>query len=43
MSWNILIAGYVKNGDLETARKLFDEMPARNVATLNAMVAGLTN
>jgi len=43
MSWNILIGGYIKNGDLETARKLFDEMPARNVATWNAMVAGLTN
>lgn len=43
MSWNILIGGYIKNGDLETARKLFDEMPARNVATWNAMIAGLTD
>uniref|UniRef100_A0A0A9D8K0 DYW domain-containing protein n=1 Tax=Arundo donax TaxID=35708 RepID=A0A0A9D8K0_ARUDO len=43
MSWNILIGGYIKNGDLGTARELFDEMPARNVATWNAMVAGLTN
>lgn len=43
MSWNILIGGCIKNGDLGSARELFDKMPTRNVATWNAMVAGLTN
>lgn len=41
MSCNILINGYFSNGDWVSARKMFDEMPERNVATWNAMVAGL--
>ncbi|CAN0878749.1 Pentatricopeptide repeat-containing protein At2g41080 [Linum grandiflorum] len=40
MSGNILINGYVQAGDLEGARKVFDEMPERNLATWNAMVTG---
>ncbi|XVF72072.1 hypothetical protein PTKIN_Ptkin12aG0092000 [Pterospermum kingtungense] len=40
MSCNILIKGHLQVGDLEGARNLFDEMPARNVATWNAVVAG---
>lgn len=43
MSYNILIGGFVQNGDLNSARKLFDEMPKRNVATWNAMVTGYTH
>ncbi|GMP67596.1 hypothetical protein CsSME_00027530 [Camellia sinensis var. sinensis] len=39
MSCNILIGGFIQNGDLESARQVFDEMPERNVATWNAMVA----
>ena len=42
MSCNILINGYFRKGDWESARKVFDEMPERNVATWSAMVAGLT-
>ncbi|CAA6655084.1 unnamed protein product [Spirodela intermedia] len=42
MSSNILIGGFIQNGDLPSARRLFDEMHERNVATWNAMVAGLT-
>lgn len=42
MSCNILIGGFIQNGDLESARQVFDEMPERNVATWNAMVAGMT-
>ncbi|KAM7277055.1 hypothetical protein ACFE04_018921 [Oxalis oulophora] len=40
MSYNILINGYVQKGDLVGARKVFDEMSDRNVATWNAMIAG---
>ncbi|KAI8008535.1 Pentatricopeptide repeat-containing protein [Camellia lanceoleosa] len=42
MSCNILIGGFIQNGDLEGARQLFDEMPERNVATWNTMVVGMT-
>lgn len=42
MSYNILIDGYLQLGDLESAQKLFDEMSERNIATWNAMIAGLT-
>lgn len=42
MSCNILIGGFVKNGDLKSARRVFDEMTERNVATWNVMVLGLT-
>ncbi|GMP68622.1 hypothetical protein CsSME_00028176 [Camellia sinensis var. sinensis] len=42
MSCNILIGGFIQNGDLESARQWFDEMPERNVATWNAMVVGMT-
>lgn len=42
MSCNILIGGFVQSGDLESARKVFDEMLERNVATWNVMVMGLT-
>ncbi|KAK7336070.1 hypothetical protein VNO77_16599 [Canavalia gladiata] len=36
-----LIYMYAKNGAIVTARKLFDEMPERNVVTWNAMICGL--
>lgn len=42
MSCNIIINGFLQSGDLESAQKVFDEMPERNVATWNAMVTGLT-
>ncbi|KAJ0979609.1 hypothetical protein J5N97_015083 [Dioscorea zingiberensis] len=41
MSSNILLGGFIQNGDLEAARELFDGMPERNVATWNAMVTGM--
>ncbi|CAN6994404.1 hypothetical protein IGI04_017437 [Brassica rapa subsp. trilocularis] len=42
MSSNIIINGYVKEGDLVSARKVFDEMSGRRkVTTWNAMIAGL--
>ncbi|XP_031263972.1 pentatricopeptide repeat-containing protein At2g41080 [Pistacia vera] len=41
MSCNILINAYMRSGDLESARKVFEDMRERNIATWNAMVAGL--
>lgn len=41
MSCNILIGGFIRNGDLESAREVFKQMPERNVATWNAMVMGM--
>ncbi|XP_042410018.1 pentatricopeptide repeat-containing protein At2g41080-like [Zingiber officinale] len=43
MSFNILIGGLIHNGDINTARKLFDEMPERNLATWNAMITRLAH
>uniref|UniRef100_A0A251SBM2 Putative pentatricopeptide repeat protein n=1 Tax=Helianthus annuus TaxID=4232 RepID=A0A251SBM2_HELAN len=41
MSCNILIGGFVQTGELDQARKLFDDMSERNIAMWNAKVAGL--
>ncbi|GER28194.1 pentatricopeptide repeat-containing family protein [Striga asiatica] len=37
---NALITMYSKCGDLQDARKLFDEMPEHNEISLNSMIAG---
>lgn len=42
MSCNIIINGFMQSVDIESAKKVFEEMPERNVATWNAMVTGLT-
>ncbi|XP_057850972.2 pentatricopeptide repeat-containing protein At2g27610 [Cryptomeria japonica] len=39
---NILISMYLKRGDLEYARQVFDEMSQRNSVTWNTMLAGYT-
>jgi len=36
-----LVYMYAKNGEIAKARRLFDEMPERNVVTWNAMICGL--
>ncbi|KAJ8759955.1 hypothetical protein K2173_010811 [Erythroxylum novogranatense] len=38
--WNAMIAGYVRIGDLECARDLFEHMPRRNVISWTSVIAG---
>lgn len=40
VSWNSMIDGYVKCGDLEKAREVFDGMGCRDVASWNTMING---
>lgn len=39
-SWNSLIGGYAKSGDLAWAKELFERMPERNVISWTSMVSG---
>uniref|UniRef100_A0A0D9UZ93 Pentacotripeptide-repeat region of PRORP domain-containing protein n=1 Tax=Leersia perrieri TaxID=77586 RepID=A0A0D9UZ93_9ORYZ len=38
VSWNVMIDGYVKCGDLARARELFDVMPERNVVSWTMVI-----
>ncbi|PKA51350.1 Pentatricopeptide repeat-containing protein [Apostasia shenzhenica] len=38
VSWNTMINGYVKVGELDAARKLFDEMPVKNEVSWSAII-----
>ncbi|TVU05289.1 hypothetical protein EJB05_48447, partial [Eragrostis curvula] len=38
VSWNTVIGGYVKCGEIQDARRMFDEMPQRNGVSWSAMV-----
>ncbi|KAK4489465.1 hypothetical protein RD792_005274 [Penstemon davidsonii] len=40
VSWNAMIAGDAKSGDLVAAKKLFDEMPTRDVISWTCMITG---
>ncbi|XP_019459123.1 PREDICTED: pentatricopeptide repeat-containing protein At3g29230-like [Lupinus angustifolius] len=40
VSWNSMIGGLVKNGELDDACKLFDEMPKRDMVSWNTMLDG---
>jgi pentatricopeptide repeat protein len=40
VSWNSILAGYVRCGDFDAAMKVFDEMPIRNVVSWTTMIAG---
>lgn len=41
MSYNILLGGYILNGELHAAIEVFNEMGERNSATWNAIITGL--
>lgn len=40
VAWNTLISGYMKTGDLMSARRLFDQMPEKDAISWNTMIAG---
>lgn len=40
VSWNSMVDGFVKVGEMGDAHKLFDKMPERNVISWNAMMKG---
>ncbi|CDP08643.1 unnamed protein product [Coffea canephora] len=39
-TWNALIAGYAKSGDMREASRFFSNMPSRNVISWTAMISG---
>lgn len=40
VTWNAMITGYSKLGDVKSARSVFDSMPMRDVASWSAMING---
>lgn len=40
ITWNTMIAGYVKRREMSKARQLFDEMPNRSIVSWNLMLSG---
>ncbi|XP_073227047.1 pentatricopeptide repeat-containing protein At5g66520-like [Cicer arietinum] len=40
VSWNSILAGYVRCGDFDAAGKVFEEMPYRNVVSWTTMIVG---
>lgn len=43
VSWNSLLAGFAWNGDVDSAVKVFDEMPERDVVSWNTMIGALVD
>ncbi|KAJ7980132.1 putative Pentatricopeptide repeat-containing protein [Quillaja saponaria] len=42
-SWNALIAGFIRNGMIDQARELFNEMPERDVFSWSSIISGYTH
>ncbi|KAI4343903.1 hypothetical protein L6164_011198 [Bauhinia variegata] len=40
VSWNSMLAGYIRYSNFDEARRIFDEMPHRNVVSWTTMIAG---
>lgn len=38
VSWNAMTSGFAKIGDLESVRKMFDEMPESNVVSFMSVI-----
>ncbi|XP_026448717.1 uncharacterized protein LOC113349005 [Papaver somniferum] len=43
VSWNIMISGHLRHGELELARRYFDMAPDKSLVSWNSMVAGYAN
>lgn len=41
VSWNSLIAGFIRNDDVESAWRVFNEMPESNLVSWNTMIGAL--
>ncbi|BFG32980.1 hypothetical protein CerSpe_192540 [Prunus speciosa] len=40
MSWNTMIDGYMKNGKVDDAVKLFEQMPQRDAVSWTILIGG---
>uniref|UniRef100_A0A7N0TA22 Pentatricopeptide repeat-containing protein n=1 Tax=Kalanchoe fedtschenkoi TaxID=63787 RepID=A0A7N0TA22_KALFE len=43
VTWNVMISGYARAGDLVQARLVFDRMPEKGVASWAALISGCIN
>ncbi|WCJ22065.1 Pentatricopeptide repeat (PPR) superfamily protein [Euphorbia peplus] len=43
VTWNTMITGYARSGDIGKARYVFEEMPIRNAPSWSAMIAAYVN
>ncbi|PKI58358.1 hypothetical protein CRG98_021233 [Punica granatum] len=43
VTWNTMITCYARSGDVMAARRVFDEMPTRDVASWSAMITAFVN
>ncbi|KAL8533004.1 hypothetical protein ACS0TY_009312 [Phlomoides rotata] len=42
VTWNVLMTGFIKWGEIEFARSVFDEMPEKNVVSWSGLIDGYT-
>lgn len=41
VSWNTVIAGFIRNGDVDSAWEIFEEMPERDIVSWNTVLGAL--